>query len=306
MPDIAPLAASELPTALGLLLAPPGREPASARQQVRPVLAYLNSGLVTWRAWRIGPLEQPDALVLVLLLPGRTATVMLPTPGENGIDPGALQHLLRAVLEDLQDDKLHYTQALLRPDAPEQRDLLLQLGFVHLAPLVYLERDATYPWIEPPDPTRVAWQAYTSYREREFRSVVAATYETSLDCPELTRLRPVQDALAAHRASGPFDPALWELACIEGRPTACLLMSTAMYTSAVEIVYMGVHPNVRGTGIGDLILQRALEHTRRKRARKLMLVVDDRNEPAKRLYARFDLRPVARRDAYLYRWSNAD
>jgi len=71
-------------------------------------------------------------------------------------------------------------------------------------------------------------------------------------------------------------------------------------------VYMGVVPSFRHRGAGALLIQRALERSRQCGARRLTLAADQRNQPARRLYARFSFLPVDRRDAYLYRWSTGD
>ena len=42
-----------------------------------------------------------------------------------------------------------------------------------------------------------------------FERAIERSYEQSLDCPELSELRTVQDALAGHRAAGTFDASLW-------------------------------------------------------------------------------------------------
>jgi ribosomal protein S18 acetylase RimI-like enzyme len=129
-----------------------------------------------------------------------------------------------------------------------------------------------------------------------------ATYNDSLDCPELTGLRPIEDILAGHRAAGQFDPRLWELFLVDDEPAGCLLLAPLHTAPSLEVVYMGVVPEHRGRGVGDALLRRALQQCREHGARLLTLAVDGRNAPAKRLYERFGLKTVARRDAYLYRW----
>ena len=301
-----PLGAGELPAALRLLLAIPGSAGGATEIQVRGFLDYLATGAVQWEGYRCGPANAPRALFLALLTPGRTAIALLPSPGEHGIDPDAQHYLGRAALRRLQKRELHFVQALLVPEARAQHELLKQLGFRFLAPLIYMERDTHYPWVDPPSLHPGAWVPFRPQTYQDFAATLLATYQDSLDCPELSSLRPIDDIIAGHKASGQHDPDLWELLRLDGRNAGCLLLSRLPAARAMELVYMGVVPSFRHRGAGALLIQRALERSRQCGARRLTLAADQRNQPARRLYARFSFLPVDRRDAYLYRWSTGD
>lgn len=267
---------------------------------------YLRDSGVEWLGLHVSRGGRFRALFFSLMLPGRTAIVMLPNPGELGIDDELQLDLTRSGLTALADRSLHYAQLLLEPEAAARRTLALAAGFRFLGPLRYLERDVTYPWTDPPPPGSVVWVPYEPGSHAAFGAVVAATYERSLDCPELTGIRPIDDVLAAHKAAGPFDPTLWELARVDDQLAGCLLLSRVAQGVWLDVVYMGVVPSQRGRGVGELLLRRAVEHCRRTGARRLTVVVDDRNVPARRLYERFGMRRVAQRDAYWWRGSGAD
>lgn len=292
----------ELRPALAYLLAPPGGSLAAARSHVPAFCEYLAQGAVQWEGLRCGRRSAPTGLFFALLLPGRTAIVMIPTPGDHGIVPERQFAVARAGLDRLAGHNLHFAQALLELDAPGKRALLERAGFALLAPLIYLERDVAFPWVDPPAAGTAEWVRYGARTHAEFAAVVLATYEDSLDCPELTGLRPIDDILAAHQASGQFDPALWELARIDGQSAGCILVSRVTHAPILEIVYMGVIAGCRRRGVGELLLRRALEQCRAVGAQRLTVVVDNRNEPAKRLYTRFGFAPLTQRDAYLFRW----
>ena len=168
-----------------------------------------------------------------------------------------------------------------------------------LAPLAYLERSVAYPWLDPPPPDAAEWRSYTPASHAQFTAVLSETYVDSRDCPELTDLRTAADALAAHRVSGRFVPELWELALIDGEPSACLLLAEMAHGSTLEVVYMGVVPRCRGRGLGELLLRRALQQARTRHIKRLTLAVDARNAPAITVYERVGFRPVGRRDAYV-------
>jgi len=284
--------------ALGLVLAPP--RGAANPAQVRTFLAYLTQTGIRWEAWQHADRGASRAVLLTLWLPGRTASLLLTHPTSPQERDG-LRDLLAYWRERAQATHLHYAQALIEPEADGKRDVLLQTGFTRLTRLAYLERDARFPWCDPPEAPGLEWLPYTPERQERFARVIEATYADSLDCPELTGLRPIEDVLASHRASGPFDPRLWELAYVQGVDAGCLLLTRVPGVPALEVVYMGVVAAQRRRGIGALLLRRALQQARQRGIERVTLVVDERNRPARRLYDRFSFGPVTERDAYWLR-----
>jgi len=299
---VEPLLPSELEQTLPVLLASAVSGRLAGAEQVAAFREYLAQSALAWEGWRCGPAHTPRALLLAVLLAGRTAIVMIPSPSMPGIDSEDESHLIAAGLARLRERGLHYVQALLEPGAAGQHELLLRVGFQPLAPLTYLERDALYPWADPPARDEAEWVQYGARTHADFARIIPATYEDSRDCPELSGLRPIEDVLKAHQATGHFDPRLWELARIGGEDAACLLLTRLARDTVLDVVYMGVVPARRRRGIGGLLLRRALEQCRARNARRLTVVVDERNAPARRLYERFGFVRVTQREAYLYRW----
>lgn len=302
MDEPEPLSPSELDRALPCLLADPGTRALAGPEQIAGFHDYLGDGSLSWRGWRCGPPGRPAGLCVAILLPGRTAMVMLPEPGVGGITHSGLVCAAQAGLQALAREHLHYAQALLEGAAVGQRAALEAVGFRPLAPLVYLERNAKYPWVDPPAEEDGDWIAYADPVRADFAGVILETYEGSRDCPELSGLRPIEDVLAAHRAAGPFEPHLWELVRIGGQLAGCILLARLARGALLEVVYVGVVPAWRGRGVGSLLLRRALAQCRGQDVPRLTAVVDDRNGPAKRMYDRLAFRVSTRRDALLYRW----
>jgi GNAT superfamily N-acetyltransferase len=296
------LAPPELRSALvPLLTQQQGRARPSARQ-LDAFAEFLLAASVGWEGLRLGPPGTPTALFFALRLPGRTAIVMIPALDTPGIDADAQLDITRAGLAGLRSHRFHYAQALLEPETGGRDALLRQVGFRFMAPLAYLERDALYPWSEPPADHEAEWVSYSADTHPLFADVIAGTYENTLDCPELSGLRPIEDVLASHRGSGRHEPELWGMARINNEPAGCMLLTWLTHAPCLDVVYMGVLPAFRGRGVGKLLLRWALQQCRAHRARRLTLVVDDRNTPAKRVYDEMHLRAVGRRDAYLYVW----
>ena len=284
---------------LARVLVPPGRTASAATTQVRSFARYIDVCELEGVAWRCLRQRSETACLLALLLPGRTAIVMFPSPGARNIDSDDQRQLMAVGLEQLAERKLHYVQALVEPQANDKRELLEASGFAYLTQLIYLQRTAASPSFEKVGAHEATWISYSGESHHAFEEILLATYEDSRDCPELSGLRPIDAVIESHKASGMFDPGLWEIACVDGEPAGCVLLSPLTYGSLMEIVYLGVAPRYRRRAVGRLLLRRALEHCRAAGRRDLTAVVDRRNDPARQLYARFEFKPTAAREAYI-------
>ena len=118
MPNVEQISPEELKRALPLLLATPGGRAAS-RAAVQVFQDYIRDPRIQWDAWRIGSVDRPAALVLALLLPGSTAIVLVPVPGE--LYQLRATELLQARCACVSADFIR--QALI-PTAHAQKDLL--------------------------------------------------------------------------------------------------------------------------------------------------------------------------------------
>jgi len=125
------------------------------------------------------------------------------------------------------------------------------------------------------------------------------SYEGTLDCPELCELRRPEDVLDSHLAAGQFTPGMWWVVSDGSGPAGCVLFSPSPEHSTVELVYLGLAPELRGRGLGVALLRAALGGTRVYGARSVICAVDERNAPARRLYERFGFRESSRRAAFV-------
>ncbi len=298
-----------LTDALGRVLSPVGSGRPADRSHVRSFTDYLSACRIPWRAMRCDRGGAPTGVAFALLLPGRTAMLLIPPLHGGLVRADDQQAATGALLDALSDLNLHYAQALLDPLDEPRRAMLQAAGFWRLAGLHYLERNPIYPWCDPPAAAEAQWIAYDERDQppaapvhRRFAETIQATYRESADCPALTDLRPVDDVMAGHKATGRFDPALWQLALVDGQAAGCLLLARLTHGPVFEVAYMGVHPDFRRRGVGGLLLRRALDLSRQRAAQRLTLVVDEQNAPARRLYDRFAFSLVARREAWLMQW----
>jgi GNAT superfamily N-acetyltransferase len=176
--------------------------------------------------------------------------------------------------------------------------------------LIYLERDTHLPLPErlatdhqfsyEITAPRLVWRPFGAGGESEFRTLLQATYVSSLDMPELEGVRSLDDIIAGHRFAGRFEPDRWRLGQVPGEPDAAviLLLSEVPDRDVWEIVYLGLTVAARGRGLGLAAIAHALELAR-PHVSRLELAVDVRNLPAFRLYESAGFVSFDRRSVHL-------
>ena len=289
--------------ALGILYR---RVPATLRPQlIANALAEAKAGRVDlsglWVARRRGRLL---GALLTQPLAGRAAAVWAPEVDTAWGRAALASALIRAALDDLKARGFRIAQALVDGSAPRTAALdLIRGGLPKVAALTYMHRDTarpiglTFPRSEVPC---FEWRPFGSETEAEFRAVLQATYDGSLDMPELEGIRSLDDVLASHKAAGRFDPSRWRVGTLPGEPEAAaiLLLSEVPDRPAWEVAYLGLTLPARGRGLGRSALAYALDLARPSVPR-LELAVDDRNHPARHLYDVAGFIPFDRRMVHL-------
>ncbi len=243
--------------------------------------------------------------VLAVPSPGKTAMIFASKPRltrEVPIVAGLIDH---AAIE-IAAHGVDLAQALLDPSDMIERDAFVQGGFKELARLSYLER----PLGNAPRrnaglecPSDVCLEPYGEDRDDELIAILEASYEDTLDCPGLRGLRQTRDILAGHKGTGSFEPSLWTLMRVKGRPAGALLLNPSPQQKSIELVYLGLAPFARGRGLGALLLRHGFEMLGGRSERTMTLAVDERNAPALALYKRAGFRKVLRRIALIRKTS---
>ena len=176
--------------------------------------------------------------------------------------------------------------------------------------LLYLERDTHLPlpaWVSSDHasstdvtPPRLVWSPFEPAGGTEFRSLLQATYASSLDMPELEGARSLDDVIEGHRSAGRFVPDRWRLGQVPGEPDTAviLLLSEIPDRDAWEVVYLGLTVSARGRGLGLAAIAHALDLAR-PHVSRLELAVDIRNLPAFRLYESAGFVSFDRRSVHL-------
>ncbi len=209
---------------------------------------------------------------------------------------------LRSLASAAWSQPLDLLEVLVPSEQTALADSLSFGGFRKLTELIYLAR----PVEKAPQrrtnhvPSQdLNWTTFSDAVRASFCEAVRRSYVQSMDCAELTTIRTPEQAIAAHRATGIHDPGLWFVAAQGNELVGVLLMSKMRRQDALEIVYMGVSQDARGTGVADALMERALESARLVSANHLALAMDVRNLPARRFYGRWGFSRMATRCAWI-------
>lgn len=278
---------------------------------VRPFLDFARDNqLDISRFWiaRDGP--RTAAAVLIVPGVGRTAMLFLSPIASNG-RVGLAGRLIAHAVARLDPPAVRLVQALLEQGQARQRQTLEAGGFKFLADLAYMHRPGkALPQLPPVtlDGRELAATHWSEDARPLFSAAIADSYQDTRDCPGLLGLRDMDDIIAGHMATGTFNPAHWTVWSDGGKPAAVLLLAESSAEMGFELVYIGVAPDARGRGLSRTVMQHALHTTAvgvsadsaRGGHARLHLAVDDRNEPALKLYRGLGFRTSVRKTALIY------
>ncbi|MCH8828553.1 MAG: GNAT family N-acetyltransferase [Planctomycetes bacterium] len=207
--------------------------------------------------------------------------------------------LLRHVVDRSRTTGDWIVQCLIEPQAAGQRADLERNGFLHLTDLHYLQRRLS----EPMPPCSVLPLVKTRLdpgrNETRFAAVIERTYQGTLDCPELDGLRSGTEAMAGHRSTGVFLPEQWTIFSDADADVGVQLFCEHPDQDAWELVYMGIVPAARGRGWGRLIVLDGLHEANAAGREAVLLAVDQRNQPALKLYGELGFRQTDVRSVHV-------
>lgn len=223
---------------------------------------------------------RPVGVVLAVRRPGGMAFIWPPATIDGREDTA--RQLLESIADRLDAGGTQYTQCLLETDDAVGKTVMIDGGFPYCTDMLLLTR----PVAPPVDPLPIALSTieYDDATHALFARVMESTFTGTLDCPALSRSRSGDAALAAHRATGRFDPALWEVFHSPDSAVGVLLCVDHPDRRVREIAYLGVVPEARGRGIGRAMLRRALSQARSAGCDSLEVAVDADNRYALEIY----------------------
>jgi len=254
----------------------------------------------------------PDGLLVLRRDGGVTAaSAATLVPGGSGIvwPPCALEtahrlpdedDLARAQLAWLRARGVRVVQGVLAPDETFLAAPLIRVGYRHVTSLWYLrhDREMSVGLLDPHD--RLRWQTYAEADRALFLRTLQRTFEQTLDCPEVSECRSVEEIVVGFQAQGVFDPAAWWLARHDGEPAGVLLTCAVPGRDTWEVCYLGVVPELRRRGLGRELMIKALLEARAAEVLEVFLTVDARNRPAWDLYRSLGFEPFDCREVFLY------
>ncbi|MDA7977964.1 MAG: GNAT family N-acetyltransferase [Pirellulales bacterium] len=183
-----------------------------------------------------------------------------------------------------------HVQSLLDPKDDWNQTLFHTAGFSHLADLAYLGAEPTeFPEARPQ--SRLGFRSHSETmldaQLSQMTVILERTYAGTQDCPAMSDLQPAKNAIESYQSIGKFDPQNWFLIDVQGQAAGCLILAeqTDGAIPVLELVYMGIVPEVRGRGFGVEIVRFAQWVAREKCAERLVLAVDTNNQPALAMYA---------------------
>jgi ribosomal protein S18 acetylase RimI-like enzyme len=289
---------AEIETAIAILLAgAPGR--ASGEQVQAFVALAAHRGMNLDDLWIAVLGADIQWAMLPVVSPGRTMLLLSPPSLPKDLPLDSILAVVEGACEFHRKRGVHLAQLLIDPAEMPLRLAYVQAGFTYLAELIYLQREVRKVPSIPPMPPSLELTNYSAQAHDLFLRTIARSYEQSLDCPGLSGLREMEDVVLGHKAAGEFDPSLWFVLTENREPRGVLLLSLATHANALELVYLGLTPEARGKGFGEVLMKLALLSVVRHNRAELTLAVDSRNVPATRLYFRHGMRRMGSRAAMI-------
>jgi len=298
MIKIGAASAADRPAAFHLLF--PELTPAGVREKLRRAEELIRTGeLDADGVWLAVDDTGPAAATLAAPVPGGGAVVWPPRARVSLADPAPiLDGLLVAALNWLRTRGTRLAQAMLAPVEEPLAAPLVRNGFSFVTRLISMRHYLDLSAAELARVERLSYVAYAAEHAGLFEETLARSYVGSQDCPELNGRRSPADVITGHRGAGPFDPNRWCVARAGGRPAGILLMN-APEADTWDMAYLGVVPEARRSGVGRELVRRALFEAKAAGMMMVTLAVDERNEPARRLYRTAGFEPFDERLVYL-------
>lgn len=280
-------------------LVPGGRgDPFAARRLLEAAEANGLDMAHLWASSEPGGFK-PRQVCLAVVGSGRSAMLFTSTP-VSPADTAELSAVIDGACSGLADVRI--AQALLDPGETPAERAFLGAGFVPVGRLAYMRRSLgaraqPLPTDAPPEGLTI--RSWVPSDDAGLVAALDATYIDTLDCPELCGMRLTSDVLESHRSTGVFEPDLWTMVEQEGRIVGVMLLNPCPDQGSVELVYLGLAPEVRGKGLGRLLMRRGLAQLAGRRERTIACAVDERNTPARRVYGAMGFIDFAHRAAFV-------
>jgi GNAT superfamily N-acetyltransferase len=243
---------------------------------------------------------------LVILQADGTAHVWPPAVSDiHSCDPATAEAIRHRIGEFcvnwLSRSRARLAQCVTPVDRVDCHQFLQSIGFESLTELLCLQHQLVdIPHAPFPDDCETT--GYSEDLAGRFESVMRETYASSQDCQGLQGRRTAAECLAAHRLSGSYDPALWQIFHVGGEDMGIMLCADHRDQRTWELLYLGVTPKFRKQGFGMALVSDALWHARVSGVETALVAVDASNIAAKSLYEMCGFQERFRKQIHI--WTN--
>lgn len=281
-----------------LWLATGGRTRHANRGRVTALLAAEKQGRVSFEGLLTATRgNRVVAALWCLQQPGRIATVWGPGLLPNEPDTTA-QALVERSVQFARQAGSHLIQSLVGLENPTAGNLLAQSGFRSITQLSHLQANIDEISAEAPRP-ELRFVRCEDYRAEAFRDLVTATYQDSLDCPELDSIRQTSDVLDGYYATSSQSTQNWYTIHSGEETLGMVILAHHEVTNQVELIYFGLQPKYRRLGLGAEILRFTINVAAFLGCESILTGVDQRNSPAVALYRRFGFQQAEAKELFL-------
>ena len=271
-------------------------------QRVARVLGLLRTGELSAAGILIERgTSGPTGVLVCLPVPGASALFWPPRSVTDSEAVAREDRLLAEGLRRVRQGGAKLAQAMLAPDEMPLAPALERNGFSHVTRLWYLAHDLNGTPIHRDTPGRLTYRAYELEQPSLFHTTLLRTYIGTMDCPEVSGVRSVEEVITGHKSQGHFDPNRWWLVFEKAQAVGVCLMTGAPDNSR-DVSYIGVVPEARRRGFASEILYKAFSEAKEAGISRITLSVDARNDPALRLYRTLGFAPYDRREVFLMIW----
>lgn len=259
--------------------------------------------------WLLREEQNPVAAIWTQRTAGRTAILghpvrLLAAPGEQNwstrpltADDPAFEPLAQTTCQWLDQSSVVMTQLVIDPDEIPHAHRWQAHGFAHLVDLLYLMQKVDPQSSSVPATVEIENVSPIDQPQR-WVQLLEATYEQTMDCPELNGKRQTLDTLEGYRETATFVPEGWWIGQVDQQDCGCLIVADHPESDVLELVYIGIHPDFRGRGLGQQFLQKLLFFSANHQRAHVLAAVDKRNLPALKLYRRLGFSLITERSVW--------
>ncbi|MDA7950573.1 MAG: GNAT family N-acetyltransferase [Pirellulaceae bacterium] len=230
---------------------------------------------------------------------GRAASLFYPKTNLDDSEQGIeLSHMLmKSLKKRLLKRQIRFGQLSFTEPTTAEETFLADYGFCKKTILQYLVASTT---ARPQFPqSRLQFEPFTPSQTERLKETLEKTYLGSLDCPEATQLRPLDEVVAGYQEIGDYHPGRWFFLRQNGETVGCLLLNDHPSDQQWELVYFGLIPSARGKSLGQEVVDFAKWQGKRGGRDRIVLAVDERNQPALDIYRRLGFLQWERKVIYL-------